>query len=84
MIFGSLFSCLIFFLITHFGFWLGSGMYDLSINRMLICYIAALPFFRQTLVSTLLWSSIIEGLLFYLKKLKLNLCKNLSLGKIKC
>lgn len=82
-IYGSLVSSIIFFLITNLGVWYASGMYDFSINGILTCYIAALPFFGQTLISTLLWSGIIESLVFYLNKFKFNVYKDLSLDRIK-
>ena len=56
---GALFGALLFFLITNFGVWL-NGFYGLSLDGLIICYIAAIPFFAYTLISTFLFSTIIE------------------------
>ncbi len=42
-----------FFLLTNFAVWaLGGGVtYPLTANGLLACYVAALPFFRNTLIS---------------------------------
>lgn len=56
---GSLVGAFIFFLVTNFGVWL-SGMYSLSINGLIECYLLAIPFFTYSLISTALFSLIIE------------------------
>ena len=56
-------SCLIFFLVTNFGVWLGSGFYPKTTEGLLTCYIAALPFFGNTLVSTVAFSGLFYGLM---------------------
>ena len=56
---GSLFSVLLFFIITNFGVWsLGSYGYDL--NGLIICYTLALPFFGYNIISTLIFGLAIE------------------------
>ena len=56
---GSLIGALIFFVITNFGVWvLGSYVYTLS--GLISCYILAIPFFTYSIISTLLFSSIVE------------------------
>lgn len=61
MIFGtSLFSAIVFFLVTNFGSWL--TMYPLTVEGFQTCYLAAIPFFRSTLVSTLVYAGILFGL----------------------
>jgi len=57
---GALISALIFFFLSNFGVWL-SGSYGYSISGFLNCYLLALPFFGYTVLSTLLFSSIIEA-----------------------
>ena len=52
---------LIFFMITNFSVWLSGGLYPLTINGLLECYIMAIPFFHNTLISTLLFL----GILFF-------------------
>ena len=56
---GSLFGAFIFYLITNFGVW-SSGMYGLTANGFIECYVLALPFFAYSFISTVLFSVIIE------------------------
>ena len=64
---GALIGAFLFFLITNFGVWtLGSYGYDLK--GLITCYILAIPFFTNTIISTFLFSSIIEGLHMIFKK----------------
>ncbi len=56
---GALTGALIFFIVTNFGVWsLGSYGYDL--DGLVICYTMALPFFAYNLISTFIFSVIIE------------------------
>tara|TARA_Y100000996_G_scaffold313148_1_gene249376 strand:- start:1066 stop:1563 length:498 start_codon:yes stop_codon:yes gene_type:complete len=66
---GTLISAVIFFIITNFGVWL-SGLYQYNFNGILKCYYMAIPFFKNTIISTLLFSIIIElGYKIYLSKI---------------
>ena len=56
---GSLLAALIFFVVTNFGVW-SSGMYGYTLQGIFNCYIYAIPFFAYTLISTILFSSLIE------------------------
>ena len=56
----SLFGSLIFFIISNFGVWLVTDLYENSLNGLLSCYILAIPFFHNTLLSTLLYLVIIK------------------------
>ena len=69
---GSLISALIFYLITNFGVW-ASGMYGYTLNGLVLCFVLAIPFFTYSLMSTFIFSAIIEGLLKtkFIKSLKL-------------
>jgi hypothetical protein len=52
----ALFSgAFIFFIVTNFAVWLGSSMYSQDINGLISCYIMALPFFQNTLLSTVMY-----------------------------
>ena len=57
---GALIGAVIFFIITNFGVWV-SGMYEQSWAGFAECYILALPFFGYSMVSTLLFSLLIEA-----------------------
>jgi len=56
---GALVGALIFFVITNFGVWI-SGMYGLTIIGLLTCYTLALPFFAYSIISTIIFSLVIE------------------------
>ena len=66
-IFGSLLGACLFFVITNFGVW-SLGSYGYSLNGIVSCYILALPFFGYSLISTLMFASIIEGLIKFREK----------------
>ena len=51
----SIFSSLIFFTVSNFGVWVTGG-YTFDFNGLLSCYISAIPFFKNTLFSTCLFS----------------------------
>ena len=52
----SLSSVFIFFAISNFGVWLIG--YPKTISGFIACYVAALPFLLNTLISTLIFSSV--------------------------
>ena len=58
-LFGAVFAGVIFFIITNFGVWT-SGMYGYTFKGLLNCFVLAIPFFTYTLISTLIYSVIIE------------------------
>ena len=51
----------LFFALTNFGVWLQDGLYPMTIAGLLACYIAAIPFFHHTLLSTLLFSVLLAS-----------------------
>lgn len=59
---GALLGAIIFFVITNFGVW-SLGSYGYNLEGFVTCYTLALPFFGYSLISTLIFSSIIESLL---------------------
>tara|TARA_X000001036_G_C20514245_1_gene739415 strand:- start:217 stop:729 length:513 start_codon:yes stop_codon:yes gene_type:complete len=56
---GALLGSLIYFIVTNFGVWV-SGMYGYTAIGLLTCFVLAIPFFGYSLISTLIFSSIIE------------------------
>ncbi len=58
-IIGAMSGAIIFFIITNFGVWT-TGMYGLTISGLKASYILAIPFLTYSLISTLLFSVIIE------------------------
>ena len=59
---------LIFFAITNLGVWAFSGMYPLTIQGLVACYIAALPYLQHTVVGDLLWAVALFGGAWAVKK----------------
>ena len=58
-LFGALTGAVIFFVLTNFGVW-ASGSYGYTLNGFISCYLLAIPFFGYSLISTLVFSVIIE------------------------
>ena len=71
---GAFTGAVIFFLISNFGVWLG-GSYGYNIDGFLSCYILALPFFGYTVLSTLIFSVIIETVYRLYQKKIVNIYK---------
>jgi hypothetical protein len=53
-------SC-IFFVTTNFAVWAFSGMYAHTVDGLARCYVAALPFFQNTMLGDIFWSSVLFG-----------------------
>ena len=66
-LFGTLVGALIFFVITNFGVWT-LGSYGYTLNGLISCFILAIPFFKNTIISTILFSIIIEFALYMWEK----------------
>jgi len=56
----------LFFVITNLGVWWIDGLYDKSVAGLLSCFVAALPFFPATLLSTWIYSAVLFGINDYL------------------
>jgi hypothetical protein len=54
-------SSLTFFLVTNFGVWAMSGMYPLNATGLGACFVAAIPFFQNTLAGDLFYSGLLFG-----------------------
>ena len=67
---GGIIGAILFFIITNFGVWT-SGYYGYTLSGLMSCYILALPFFGNTIISTIFYSMIIETVL------RFSLIKNL-------
>lgn len=59
---GVLASATSFFLLSNLVVWFGSGMYAHSASGLVACYVAALPFYANDLVSTGVLSAALFGL----------------------
>ena len=72
-ILGSLLGALLFFVITNFGVW-SFGSYGYTMDGIILCYALAIPFFGNSVISTIFFSAIIEGInmiIMILKKQKI-------------
>ena len=72
---GALIGSLVFFLITNFGVW-SLGSYGYTAEGLLMCYVMAIPFFAYTLISTFIFSGVIE-FIYKLKFLRNFIIKSL-------
>jgi hypothetical protein len=61
---GSLIGACLFYLITNFGVW-SLGSYGYSFEGLILCYTLAIPFFAYTIISTFIFSAIIETVYRY-------------------
>ena len=50
-----------FFVTSNFAVWMFSGIYARDIAGLVKCYIAALPFFQNTLMGDLFWTAVLFG-----------------------
>ncbi len=58
-IFGaSLVTAVSFFLVSNFAVWAVWNMYPKTVNGLMLCYAAAIPFFRNELVSDVLFTAV--------------------------
>ena len=64
----SLAGAVTFFLLSNFGVWSGSAMYEKTSEGLISCYTAALPFFGNMLAGNLIFSAILFGIYFILAK----------------
>jgi hypothetical protein len=51
----------LFFVVTNFGVWALDGLYPLTLQGLATCYLAALPFFQNTLAGTLFYTAVLFG-----------------------
>lgn len=58
---GALLSTIVFFLITNFGFWIGSPMYPQNGAGLLAAYVAGLPFMSGHLLANVVFSFLLFG-----------------------
>jgi hypothetical protein len=54
-------SSVLFFAISNFGVWLVGGMYPHSASGLAACYVAAIPFFQNTVAGDLFYTILLFG-----------------------
>ena len=62
---------LIFYLISNFGVWLVGNLYSKDIDGLVECYYLAIPFFRNTLFSTIFYSYLGLFLIIFINRFNL-------------
>lgn len=56
------FSCaLLFYLVTNFAVWLGGTLYPQTMEGLVACYIAAIPYFQNSVMGNLFYSGLLFG-----------------------
>jgi hypothetical protein len=51
----------LFFLLTNLGVWALGGLYPKTLTGLLDCYVAGIPFFGNTVLSSLLYAGVLFG-----------------------
>jgi len=69
----SCFATLIFYLVSNFSVWATGTLYEKNLSGLINCYFLAIPFLKNTLISTLFYSYL--GLFIFKPKYKF---KNLT------
>lgn len=64
---GALGGAVIFFIVSNFGVWIASPLYPLTLEGLIMCYTAAIPFFHYTLAGNVIYCSVLFGGYEYLK-----------------
>jgi hypothetical protein len=54
-------SSILFFVITNLGMWLFSGFYPRTLAGLEACYVAAIPFFQNTVAGDLFYAALLFG-----------------------
>ena len=57
----AILSSVLFFAITNFGMWLFSGFYPRTLAGLEACYVAAIPFFQNTVAGDLFYATLLFG-----------------------
>jgi hypothetical protein len=54
-------SSVLFYILTNFGMWLFSGIYPRTLGGLEACYIAAIPFFQNTVAGDFVYTGLLFG-----------------------
>lgn len=57
----SLAAAAFFFVVSNFAVWAFDGLYPMTLQGLVTCYIAAIPFFQNWLLGTLFYSAVLFG-----------------------
>ena len=71
----SIISSITFFIVSNFGVWVTGG-YSHTFEGLITCYLTAIPFYKNTLLSTILYSSSIHFIVSFIPSLNKQLRVN--------
>lgn len=57
----SLAASALFFIVTNFGVWALDGLYPRNVEGLIACYVAAIPFFGNTMAGGLFYAAVLFG-----------------------
>lgn len=57
----TLSGAILFFIVTNFGVWAMGTMYPKTIDGLIACYVAAIPFFRNALAGDIVYVTLLFG-----------------------
>jgi len=57
----SLAAATFFFIVSNFAVWAFDGLYPMTLQGLVTCYVAAIPFFQNWLAGTLFYSAVLFG-----------------------
>jgi len=72
----SVIASVSFFVITNFGWWLTGMLYPMDLSGLVACYVAAIPFFHNTLIGDLFYTGVLFGVFEFAKSKYPVLAKN--------
>ena len=64
---GMISSSGIFFLVSNFGVWAGGAMYPKNFSGLITCYAAGVPFIHNTIISDVLFTTVLFGTYYLLQ-----------------
>ena len=64
----SLAGSVVFFLVSNFGVWMGWKLYPATAAGLIDCYVAALPFFRNTVIGDLIYAGLMFGAYAWIRR----------------
>ena len=64
---GMISSSGIFFLVSNFGVWAGGTMYPKNFGGLITCYAAGVPFIHNTIISDVLFTTVLFGTYYLLQ-----------------
>ncbi|GBU23671.1 hypothetical protein R83H12_00287 [Fibrobacteria bacterium R8-3-H12] len=54
-------ASVIFFIVSNFGVWFSGTMYPKDLSGLVACYVAGIPFFKNTILGDLFYSAVLFG-----------------------